>query len=611
MSHGNVRPAVRDRWGTLSWSHCQSGLPARAPREVTHYETVEEVVTCWSVLSVLQLSTHGLASAMETRTAVTASGARSLANPSGGAGSIASDPSLLPQLKIPLPGAATRPLSSPARQHQQQVEMKPAVFDVEDAEVARLGLEGAPEIQVRESPTKATPVDPEDLTPGLPMKKNAYARAAPDENGPRLVLTKDTMEFELRQMHSFNREVYESRVRQKFLEEALTRKLYDQKIAMRRHERLAKQRHNTDERMRREFALGTPYLQLKAREAQAAAMAEAMRSESAPQFADLKAIDDRISMANLASRNVSVNSRFAKPASVRELAITAKADLPPTHSLMNPRNQITSPLPPKEMLLPWVASRVDESRETSNSTVTKGAAQALLTIIPDLFDAKRDADYDAERRGESRPSFKAVVKAFFAKSVKKEDLGEKMVALRFACAMHNSVPRIAIFQSMMGWGPDRLPWDATKSKACLLLMMWLQPPPDEATKVSKKFVPKDIAKQLIEDTVSLELKLSDVELVLKHLQRKRLVSAKGAMALGDEAEKLVLPRSRSVEREGPSVDVDQLLLKWMSIWGTWDRKEDTDAVLNVLQLFKPRSPTKGLGQGLAGKLGKRPPSTKR
>ena len=60
---------------------------------------------------------------------------------------------------------------------------------------------------------------------------------------------------------------------------------------------------------------------------------------------------------------------------------------------------------------------------------------------------------------------------------------EKLSALRLACAMHRAIPRVAIFQAMMGWGADGLPWDSTKSAACLLLMMWLAPPQDEATKV--------------------------------------------------------------------------------------------------------------------------------
>ena len=72
----------------------------------------------------------------------------------------------------------------------------------------------------------------------------SYARKAPPVSGPRVVLTKETMELEMKQMRSFNREVYEARVRQKFLEEALTRKLYVQNIAMRRQERLAEQRIN-------------------------------------------------------------------------------------------------------------------------------------------------------------------------------------------------------------------------------------------------------------------------------------------------------------------------------------------------------------------------------
>ena len=67
---------------------------------------------------------------------------------------------------------------------------------------------------------------------------------------------------------------------------------------------------------------------------------------------------------------------------------------------------------------------------------------------------------------------------------------------------------------------------------------------------------------MIEDQVALELKLSDVDLVLKHLQRKRLVNGKGASRLAEEASRLVLPRAAATDQSAPVVDVDALLLRW-------------------------------------------------
>ena len=84
-------------------------------------------------------------------------------------------------------------------------------------------------------------------------------------------------------------------------------------------------------------------------------------------------------------------------------------------------------------------------------------------------------------------------------------------------------------------------------------------------------------------------------LILKHLQRKRLVSAKGAGVLAEEAAKLCLPPAeKDAAQAEPVVDVDQLLLRWMGVWGTWEWREDAQLLVSVLNKFqKPtRSPRK-------------------
>ena len=249
-------------------------------------------------------------------------------------------------------------LSSPTGQRPGAEFERP-----ESAEIAGLGLEEdlAP-LGVTKQPTRKVSIadDATGETPAAALstaqppvlgKQYSYARKAPPVSGPRVVLTKETMELEMKQMRSFNREVYEARVRQKFLEEALTRKLYVQNIAMRRQERLAEQRIRTDARVSKEFALRTPYLQSKAREAQAAAIAQAQSEQAEPFFSDLAAIEERLAAASVASRQITPESRVATLASVKELAVRAQSELPTTESLMNPRNQVTSPLPP-EVLLP-------------------------------------------------------------------------------------------------------------------------------------------------------------------------------------------------------------------------------------------------------------------
>ena len=113
------------------------------------------------------------------------------------------------------------------------------------------------------------------------------------------------------------------------------------------------------------------------------------------------------------------------------------------------------------------------------------------------------------------------------------------------------------------------------------------------------FVTAEQSAQLFDEDQSLELKLADVGLILKHLSRKRLVSAKGLEALALEAQRLELPPPANNEppRDAPSVDVDQLLLRWMAVWGSWEWREDRQLLQSVMQRFQMRgtSPAKAAG----------------
>jgi hypothetical protein len=545
----------------------------------------------------------------------------SLAHPRAPLG--ASSPALaLPHVRASTDGARRndRPLSSPVsamreRQQQQANHLAatappppPAVgTQATDAELARI-LEGAPPISVTLSPTKsfASLSGPEggglsrSNQPQGWRKQFAYTRKG-DEKA-KVILSKDTMELELTQMRSFNRQVYETRVRQNFLEEQVTRKLYTQKLSMMRHEQLSREKVRQEERIAKEFALGTPYLQLKAKTLEWEALQEADKAHAAPHFADLAAIEQKLARADLMSRGVGSDGGGGgadgfgkKPISVKQLAQRAGKEIPPNHSLMNPRNQVTSPLPPKELLMP----RMPDTSESvgaggrGSNPLEGSAAKALVGLVPELLDAKRTADYDAERRGKPRPSLPVAVRAHLLRTCPSaEGVTEKLAALRFACSAHAAIPRVAIFRGMMGWDREGVPWDNTKSAACLLLLVWLQPPADDATKVSRRFVGKEAAKALLEDDVGLELRISDVEEILKHLQRKRLVSQKGASVLAAEARALELPATEGGEasRDAPSVDVDELLLRWMRVWGSWESNDERELLRSVVGRFKPQTP---------------------
>ena len=93
----------------------------------------------------------------------------------------------------------------------------------------------------------------------------------------------------------------------------------------------------------------------------------------------------------------------------------------------------------------------------------------------------------------------------------------------------------------------------------------------------------------------LELALSNVNSLIQNLVRKQLVPPRATRTLKEAAEALELPCD-ALDDEGepyvvrniPMVDADQLLLSWMSLWGSWD-SFDIDAPLS------PGSPPTGFG----------------
>ena len=310
---------------------------------------------------------------------------RSLAHPR--AGSLTSDPSLaLPQLKA-LSGE--RPRSSPAAARAGKKSAPddghttapathrfaaPASVDVTDhGQVTRLSPDAGREPAAALSPSApaGAPSARSRTARGMNATKYQYARAAPHTlpaNAPRASLTKENMEMEQRQMRDTNLDFYQTRVRQKYVDEAVQKKLYNQGIAMKRHERLARQRARTHERVSRELELGTPYLQTKAREAADQALEAERRSAAVPVFADVAAMQEQMAAANLSARKLTPSSRFAKPLSVKELALRAEKEAPSMEALMNPRNQVTDPLPPMDVLLATDARRTERWRVAAAAT---------------------------------------------------------------------------------------------------------------------------------------------------------------------------------------------------------------------------------------------------
>ena len=500
-------------------------------------------------------------------------------------------------------GRSVRPSSSPepvrnhrATRHPQQglVGTRPQGLTVDDLDEED---EELVDLVPPLSGALAAPPTGTSLRATAPNGRKKYAYA----KGKTVVLSKDQMEFELKQMRSFNRGVYETRVRQKYLEERVTRALWTQRLAMRRHEELASQRHRQMERIAKEVALKTPFLRDKARMEQEVLEQAAERAYRAPRFRDLDAIAARLAASNLASRGIGPTSNLAKPASVYDLTVRETKLIPPNSSLMNPRNQVTSPLPDKKFLMPYAIT--SSAAEAPSGAPAPGtpfmALQPLLAQMVEFFDAKRLADLDAERRNEPRPSLLQAVRAHLSATGDSEDrVREQLAALRFGCGVHSQHPRVALFRAMAGWGEDGKAWEATKASACLLLMMWLRPPADDATKVSMRFAGADVAR-LLEAEQSSMLRLEDVDTVLEHLRRKRLVGASGVQKLRDAAAALHFESSAAAESSADQpavVSVDAVLLRWMSLWGSWDWTEDRDLLMSVIARFQGRplrSPSAG------------------
>jgi hypothetical protein len=410
------------------------------------------------------------------------------------------------------------------------------------------------------------------------------------------------MEMELREMRGYNREVYEARVRQKYLEDCVLRALYTQKLAQNHHEVLAGLRQRRQENVKKEERIIglTPYLRSKALAQKQAALEQAEQAYRMPQFRDLQSINERLAAANLASRGLTPASRMAKPVTIAVLTSRELQRMPENDSLMNPRNQVTDPLPEKRFLLPFAHIE----RRESDATEGPLSLLALLKQIPTLFDVKRNADLDAERRDVPRPALLDAVRAHLLEGGEDEGaVRERLVSLRYACALHKAHPKVALFQRMIGWANEPA-WDATKSAACLLLALWLRPPEDDVTKVSRGLLGgRATPSTLAELDVTAELRLNDVEVVLRHVQRHQLVSATGTKVLRDAAAAIVLPPPPppAPPREAPAVSIDELLVRWFSpeVWGSWEYVEDRELLMTITEKFqqpvRQRSPKSPLG----------------
>lgn len=361
---------------------------------------------------------------------------------------------------------------------------------------------------------------------------------------------------------SWNKEVYEARVAKAFVEERLVRSLYQQKVQQR--SRNIYQQHRELVQLHKEQNFRMPTLYVRARrykEHTEAALVAQMQIES-PRFSDVEQeLTPRLHRETLAHRGFPNGaSELATPASME--ALSESVQLPPLNSLMNPRNQMTSPLPAKESLIP-PSPRTKRLKEHVSMRTMQ--LPHLLKLVSICFEKKRVTELAMHRAAQARPgtprlgevaelvSLGTVVKDHLLKEHGDANIcEEKLTQLQHSCSVdkgHGSHPRIALFRRMASWDATEGALQPEQEIVCMRLLSWLgiaslQPPDRDRPKL---------------------LRMSDAKTLVSHLFRLRLIPEKAKEYLIDRAAELREP-------DMPGVDADALLWCFMECWGGWEAK---------------------------------------
>jgi hypothetical protein len=400
-----------------------------------------------------------------------------------------------------------------------------------------------------------------------------------------------------KQMLSWNKEVYEARVAKAFVEEKLLRHLYQQQVQA-RSRGIYQQHHEVV--MRNQIhgdRLSTPYRRKKRLHQQTeAALAQAMEAAS-PRFHDIEALTPRLDREALSRRGLPAHaSGIAQPASMRELSNSVQ--LPPLYTLMNPRNQMTSPLPEKESLLP---PSPRARREAEKAKMRPMGLGGLLRFISLCFDEKRSLEnviYRKERPPLGQPCTlipigKIISQALSREHGSSEVCAEKLALLRLSCKSdvgHGSHPRVALFRYMAGLEETPSKVDPKQEYVCTQLLSWLniatsKPPAKDQRML---LLMKDV-NMLVESLYRQRLVPNRAQIFLKNLALEvrepvpdgpgspfaRRGSVTDAMSMnpnpaGSGRRDSSSGRRGSLNAELFAVDAEELVLCWMQRWGEWD-----------------------------------------
>ena len=374
-----------------------------------------------------------------------------------------------------------------------------------------------------------------------------------------------------KKLQSWNKEVYESRVFKAFVEERLVRALYQQQLHQRGREIFHHHQGVVEQNMQQRYSMPTPYTRRVQQDKHTEAALAYAIEEAAPRFHDVEALSPRLDDLSMVRRGMSHNtSGIAKPAS--EFELTRSVQLPPINTLMNPRNQMTSPLPAKETLLPHSA----RSRRADEHFAKLRPLQLyqLLKFAAHCFESKRLREIAKMREyglpvpaePGQRPvivQLSKIIDDILTKDHGSSDIKlEKYAQLRMSCSSekgHGMHARIAVFRRMARWDDADSgvePMGEEQEVACMQLLSWLgiaTPTPAER------------------DTRQL-LRLKDVAKIIDHLYRLRLIPDLARKALFDIATELKLGKEELTPRMAAvsMCDADVLVWEWMQRWGCWE-----------------------------------------
>ena len=293
--------------------------------------------------------------------------------------------------------------------------------------------------------------------------------------------------------------------------------------------------------------------------------------KDSPRFNDIEALSPRLDRLALSRRGLAGDvSSLAQPAGTNEL--TRSVRLPPLNTLMNPRNQMTSPLPEKETLMPRSARK--KRKDDKASTLRVLPLSQLLKVMATCLEEKRVAEIAKMREmGLHVPAEPGqvpvivplynVIEGMLSKEHGMSEIrDEKLEQVRISCSTdegHGDHPRVAVFRRMACWEDDpELDMSPEQEVACMQILAWLgiasANPPDR--------------------DIRMLLRLKDAQKMIEHLYRLRLVDDVSKKSLWDIATGLRLGKDQTSPRHAAAAmcDADEMLWHWMEQWGSWEPK---------------------------------------